>query len=155
MQDASAINKKGATKLSAKEAAEYFGILPTTLRFYEREGVIPPVQRDKNGCRVYTDADMNWVYLALVLKHAGLSLEKITEFMHLVSKKTGNTRIAQKQILYDQLHEIDEKLRNLEDVRARLQWEIDNFSKYLGQINITIPTNEERYGWRNFKAKRT
>lgn len=150
--DISMVNKGDVTKLGAKEVAEYFGISPNTLRFYEHKGVIPPVQRDKNGYRVYTDTEMNWIYLALSLKRIGLSLEKITEFTHLVLQKTGNTQLAQKEILYEQLNEIDQKLRNLSKTRARLRWEIDHFDEYLGQLNIgSLTAGRGQDEWKQFK----
>ncbi len=34
-----------------------------TLRYYEKVGVIPPVNRDENGYRIYNDSDLNWIYL--------------------------------------------------------------------------------------------
>lgn len=48
---------------SIKEVAEKFNISAYTLRYYEREGLIPSVQRNDNGRRVYTDVDLGWLEL--------------------------------------------------------------------------------------------
>ena len=40
--------------MNIKKAAEMFDLSVDTLRYYERVGVIPPVQRNESGYRVYT-----------------------------------------------------------------------------------------------------
>ncbi len=61
--------------MNIKKAAEMFDLSVDTLRYYERVGVIPPVQRNESGYRVYTTNDLNWIYLAKHLRNAGLSIE--------------------------------------------------------------------------------
>ena len=45
------------------EASQKFGMSIQTLRYYEREGIIPPVHRNKNGIRDYQRADLYWLHL--------------------------------------------------------------------------------------------
>ncbi len=84
--------------MNSKEVAQLFELPIDTIRYYERVGVIPPVQRDKNGYRNYTKKDLNWIFLAKSLRKAGLSIESLIEFATLAQSK-DNVRGAQKQIL--------------------------------------------------------
>lgn len=93
-----------------KKAAEMFDLTTDTLRYYERVGVIPPVHRNESGYREYSTNDLNWIYLAKNLRNAGLSVESLIEFANLAQlRETQNVEEAQKQILADQLEELDKK----------------------------------------------
>ena len=48
---------------SIKEVSERFTLSPYTLRYYEKEGLLPPVQRDSNGIRMYNDVDLEWLQI--------------------------------------------------------------------------------------------
>lgn len=119
--------------MNSKEAAEMFGLTTDTLRYYERVGVIPPVERDKNGYRIYTNRDLNWIFLAKNLHQAGVSIESLIEFATL-SQLGGDVQQAQKQILKDQLQEIDVKLKQMTETRDLLQYKIDTYDDHIAQF---------------------
>lgn len=48
-------------ELSIQETAEKFGISPYTLRYYESEGLIPRIERNANGYRVYNDDAIDYI----------------------------------------------------------------------------------------------
>ena len=54
------------------QAAEKFGISTHTLRYYDNAGLFPDMQRDKNGARIFTDEQMDW--LRLIKDHIAVSL---------------------------------------------------------------------------------
>lgn len=100
--------------MNIKQAADMFGLTVDTLRYYERVGVIPPVHRNESGYRDYKTSDLNWVYLVKNLRNAGLSVESLIEFATLAQlRETQNVEAAQKQVLVDQLKELDEKLAEI------------------------------------------
>lgn len=61
--------------MKTKEVVALMNISQDTLRYYEKVGVIPPVNRDENGYRIYNDNDLNWIYLVKNLRNAGVSIE--------------------------------------------------------------------------------
>lgn len=127
--------------MNSKEAAEMFGLTTDTVRYYERVGVIPPIERDKNGYRVYTTRDLNWIYLAKSLRHAGVSIESLIEFATL-SQLGGNVEEAQKQILYDQLQEITDKLEKMTKTRDLLQYKIDTYDEHIAKFKSGEVTSD-------------
>ena len=52
--------------MKTKEVVALMNISQDTLRYYEKVGVIPPVNRDENGYRIYNDNDLNWIYLVKI-----------------------------------------------------------------------------------------
>lgn len=127
--------------MNSKEAAEMFALTTDTIRYYERVGVIPPIKRDKNGYRIYTTRDLNWIYLAKSLRHAGVSIESLIEFATL-SQLGGNVEQAQKQILYDQLQEITEKLDKMSKTRDLLQYKINTYDEHIAKFKAGEVTSE-------------
>ncbi|EKJ8908102.1 MerR family transcriptional regulator [Listeria innocua] len=121
--------------MNIKQAAEMFGLTVDTLRYYERVGVIPPVHRNESGYRDYKTSDLNWVYLVKSLRNAGLSVESLIEFATLAQlRETENVEAAQKQVLIDQLKELDEKLAEMKQVRDLLVYKIDTNDSHITQF---------------------
>lgn len=142
--------------MNSKQVAELFKISTDTIRYYERVGVIPPIKRDKNGYRVYTTRDLNWIFLAKSLRSAGLSVESLIEFATLAQME-GDMKLAQKQILHDQLQEIDEKLAGMNKVRNLLQYKIDTYDEHVAKFKAgewTDDTMEELWKMKHFKKEK-
>lgn len=121
--------------MNIKKAAELFDLSVDTLRYYERIGVIPPVKRNESGYREYSVNDLNWIYLAKNLRHAGLSIESLIEFVQLAQMREKiNVAEAQKQILHEQLAELNEKIQEMEQVRALLSYKIKTYDEHLAKF---------------------
>ncbi|MBC1549796.1 MerR family transcriptional regulator [Listeria sp. FSL L7-1434] len=121
--------------MNIKQAADMFGLTVDTLRYYERVGVIPPVHRNESGYRDYKTSDLNWVYLVKNLRNAGLSVESLIEFATLAQlREMQNVEAAQKQVLVDQLKELDGKLAEMRQVRDLLVYKIDSYDSHISQF---------------------
>ncbi|API90231.1 MerR family transcriptional regulator [Marinilactibacillus sp. 15R] len=118
-----------------------FGITTDTIRYYEQVGVIPTITRGENGYRQFTTQDINWVFLAKSLRSAGVSIESLIQFT-LLSQVEGDERLAQKDILKEQLVEVDSKLEEMMSVRNLLQYKIDTYDEHIARINEEFKSNE-------------
>lgn len=65
--------------MKIKEVAEEFDIPADTLRYWEREGAIPPVTRNAAGYRDYDKEDLDWISFAKCMREAGVSIEYLIE----------------------------------------------------------------------------
>jgi DNA-binding transcriptional MerR regulator len=103
----------GGTSLSIGEVAERTGLNIHTVRFYEREGILPePVRRKRNGHRVYGQEEVEWLAICKALRMSGMPLSAIRDYIVLVKNGPGNEheRLAllrqhQKGLL-DQINEL-------------------------------------------------
>lgn len=129
--------------MNIKQAAGMFGLTQDTLRYYERIGVIPPVHRNNSGYRDYTINDLNWVYLAKSLRSVGLPIETLTEFVKLAQlRETQDVESAQKQILSDQLDELNKKINKMHKVRELLIYKIETYDEHLAKFNSGLLPSE-------------
>jgi Predicted transcriptional regulators len=83
------------------EVSEQFGMSVDTLRYYERVGLIPPVNRNESGIRDYNELDLRRVDFIKCMRSAGLPVEVLIEYVALVQQ--GDSTIeARKEILKEQ-----------------------------------------------------
>ena len=67
---------------SISEAAKQMGVSVHTLRYYDKEGLLPFVER-VNGRRVFKDSDFSWLKIISCLKNTGMPLKEIRRYMEL------------------------------------------------------------------------
>jgi DNA-binding transcriptional MerR regulator len=66
------------------EVSERYGLSSDTLRYYERAGLLPPVNRSESGIRDYNDLDVRRVEFIKCMRSAGLPVEVLIDYMALV-----------------------------------------------------------------------
>ena len=82
------------------EVSKKFDLSKDTLRYYERIGLLPGVNRN-SGIRDYTEEDCNWVEFIKCMRSAGLPIEVLIEYVGLFQQ--GDTTIeARKELLIEQ-----------------------------------------------------
>ncbi|MEV5707920.1 MerR family transcriptional regulator [Actinoallomurus sp. NPDC052274] len=80
-----------ASLLSIGQVAERTGLSVHALRFYEREGVlVDPVRRGPAGRRVYSENDVEWLTVCIILRASGMPLPAIRRYTELVREGDGN-----------------------------------------------------------------
>ncbi len=112
--------------MTIAEVSKQYNISADTLRYYERIGLIPPVNRNKNRIRDYTDEDCKWVDFIKCMRSAGLPIEVLIEYVTLF--RQGNSTIeARKEILIEQRGILEEKINFMTATLERLNYKIDNY----------------------------
>jgi MerR family transcriptional regulator, aldehyde-responsive regulator len=106
------------------EVSERYEISSDTLRYYERIGLIPPVNRDNNGIRDYTEIDLRRVEFIKCMRSAGLPVETLIEYVGLVQQ--GNRTIeARKDILKEQRERLAAKMKEMQKTLDILDYKIE------------------------------
>jgi len=77
--------------LSIGQVSERTGLSVHALRFYEREGLLAePVRRDPGGRRVYSEDDLEWLEMCIMLRATGMPLPDVRRYTDLVKAGDGN-----------------------------------------------------------------
>jgi DNA-binding transcriptional MerR regulator len=69
--------------LSIDQAAERMGISKHTLRYYEREGLLPEIAKAASGHRRYTEDDLGWIKFLQLLRGTGMPIREMKSFVAL------------------------------------------------------------------------
>lgn len=83
------------------EVSEQCGISLDTLRYYERVGLLPPVNRKESGIRDYSQLDVRRVEFVKCMRRVGLPIQVLVEYFKLVQQGDGTIE-ARKEILIEQ-----------------------------------------------------
>lgn len=99
----------GSEYLEPGEVAELTGLSLDTLRYYEREGLVGPIQR-RSGRRRYSRDDLAWIGLVTCLRAAGLGIADLRRFTDLLcTERDADGRVA---FLHRRREELMERLRH-------------------------------------------
>lgn len=63
------------------QAAEKTGLTVSALRYYEKEGLLPFVDRTGGGRRVFREEDFHWLSIIECLKGAGVPIREIKQYI--------------------------------------------------------------------------
>ena len=66
------------------EMAKMLGVPASTLRYYDKEGLLPFVERSAGGIRIFRESDLEWLRVIGCMKKAGMSIRDIRQYMELV-----------------------------------------------------------------------
>lgn len=59
------------------QMAKMLGLAGSTLRYYDKEGLLPFVERSSGGIRMFREKDYEWLQIIECLKKAGMSIKDI------------------------------------------------------------------------------
>ena len=93
--------------------SEQYGISSDTLRYYERIGLIPPVNRNGSGIRDYNEIDVRRVEFVKCMRSAGLPIEVLIEYVGLV-QQGDQTIEARKEILIEQREQLMARMAEMQ-----------------------------------------
>lgn len=106
-----------------KEVAQKYNLSPHTLRYYEKEGLLPFIERNEQGNRIFKDTDLEWLNLICCLRNTHMPISKIKEYVNLCIE--GPETICQREDI------LLKHKKHIED-------EIKNFNSYLEIVNNKI-----------------
>lgn len=101
------------------EMAKLLNVPASTLRYYDKEGLLPFVERSSGGMRMFQEKDYEWLQVIGCLKKAGLSIKDIRAYieMAMAGDATIDARLRlfqkQREIVLAQIGELQETLDTL------------------------------------------
>ena len=101
------------------EMAKKMNVAPSTLRYYDKEGLMPFVERSDSGIRVFKDSDLEWLSIIECLKKTGMSIKDIKIFIDwcMEGDATIDKRLAlinrQRETVLEQISQMQETLATL------------------------------------------
>jgi DNA-binding transcriptional MerR regulator len=115
------------------EVSEQFDLSPDTLRYYERVGLIPTVNRTESGIRDYDETDLRRVEFIKCMRSAGLPIDVLIEYVGLVAQG-DETAERRRQILVEQREQILDKIEGFQQVLGILDHKIEVYDEILLKI---------------------
>lgn len=110
------------------EIAKKLNVATSTIRYYDKEGLLPFVERSEGGIRMFREKDMEWFLIIDCLKNTGMPIKQIKYFIDCCVE--GDARI-------------DERLELISTQRDRVLLEIEALKERLKMLNFKTWFYEE------------
>ena len=111
------------------EASQKLGIPGSTIRFYDKQGLLPFLERSPGGVRMFTDTDIKRLQDILMLKDAGFAIKEIARFIRLEDEGSASLSLRLEMLqhrcfeveteiakLHTTFHTLKQKCRYYEDM---------------------------------------
>lgn len=99
---------------SIKEVADITGLSIYTIRYYDKEGLLPFVARNDAGIRVFTESDINQIQTICCLKNTGMALKDIRNYIECCMEDTASID-ERSELLTAHRESVLAKIKELED----------------------------------------
>lgn len=118
-----------------KKVSEMTGLSIPTIRYYDKEGLLPDLQLKESGYRVFSDRDLEAIDLIECFKESGLTIREIRHFMSLV--RQGDVTLDERLAIY-QMH-----IARLEEKLTAVQNALEHSRRTLAFYEIAAKTGSE------------
>ena len=115
-----------------KKVSEMTGLSIPTIRYYDKEGLLPDLQRKESGYRVFSDRDLEAIDLIECFKESGLTIREIRHFMSLV--RQGDVTLDERLAIFQT------NIARLEEKLAAVQNALDHSRRTLAFYEIAAKT---------------
>ena len=124
------------------EVSEQYSISADSLRYYERVGLIPSVNRNESGIRDYNDLDLRRVEFIKCMRSAGLPVDVLIEYVALV-QRGDQTIEARKEILVEQRDLVLDRMEEMQKTLDILNHKIEVYENAVLKREKGIVAPEE------------
>ncbi|MEV5983842.1 MerR family transcriptional regulator [Streptomyces sp. NPDC052051] len=118
----------GQDRYTISEVAARTGLTAHTLRWYERIGLMPHIDRSHTGQRRYTDADLNWLDFVGKLRMTGMPVADMVRYAELL-RKGESTYGARRELLEATRRDVLARVGELQDTLAVLDRKISFYAE--------------------------
>lgn len=103
------------------ETARRLGVAASTLRYYDKEGLLPFVERSSGGIRMFKESDFEWLSIIECLKKAGMPIKEIRKFIDWCLE--GDSTIEQRlQLIQEQKRRVEEQIVHMQETLGVLEY---------------------------------
>ena len=110
-------------RYSIGQVAKKLGLTAHTLRYYDKEGLLPFVRKGSSGARVFEDEDVDWLIIIECLKGTGMQLKDIKKYMDLCQQ--GDATVGERLGLFKRQKEKLEQLNVYQNRQLKLMHQMD------------------------------
>lgn len=116
------------TRYTISEVEARTGLTQHTLRWYERIGLMPHVDRSHSGQRRFTDEDLGWLGFVGKLRATGMSVADMVRYAELV--REGEHTVGERRELLERTRrEVRARMEELTDALAVLDYKIAMYTE--------------------------
>ena len=114
--------------MTISQVSSKYDLSRDTLRYYERIGLIPRVNRNKSGIRDYTEQDCTWIEFIKCMLNAGLPIEVLIEYVGLFQRGDATIEVR-RELLAEQRDQLIARIEEMQQTLERLNYKIESYEQ--------------------------
>ncbi len=117
------------------QVAKRMGLTTHTLRYYDKEGLLPAMSKSGSGLRVFTEKDIEWLIIIECLKGCGMHLKDVKQYIDMCLK--GDETISERLELFKkQKEQLEKQLGQLKKHMEKVDYKIAFYTEALKKGSI-------------------
>lgn len=122
-------------RLTIQEVAQATGLSAHTLRYYERVGLIHPIDREQNTHRRYTTNDVGWIDFLTKLRATGMSIKDMQKYAEL--QRRGDETLAERVEMLKSLRDkVEAHMAELNEHLKLIHYKIEIYQKIVAEKEL-------------------
>lgn len=130
--------------MNIKEASKQTGVSATTIRYYEKVGLIPSIDRNDVGVRQIDERIIRRINFVKQMRSAGMTIEALQAYIRLFESSSDNDA-AQRELLEEQVAIMEEQRDDLQAAIDHLHWKIDHFADHMAETEEELRALEREH----------
>ena len=138
---------------TAGEAAKRLGLSKDCLRYYEKEGLLPSIGRDPSGRRLYSESDIEWIFLIRCLRETDMPIGKIKQYVVLLMEGGGNSIPERRDILAEHRAFLAERIAAFQNLLGLIEKKLEFYDEVLGSCDPeSVRCMDYAAEWEHFRS---
>lgn len=122
------VKRKEGDKMTIKEVSKMFGLTNDTLRYYERVGLIGPIEKTESGIRNYQNNDLKRIEFVKCMRSAEIPIAVLLQYMRLYDEGQS-TEKERKTLLENQKKILEERIKDMQEAYEKVIYKIELYDK--------------------------
>lgn len=130
--------------MNIKQASEQTGVSSAAIRYYEKEGLIPAIDRSETGNREIDDRIIRRIVFVRQMRAAGMSIVNLRRYIQLFDAQEDNTS-EQINLLKTQLEEMEERRDDIQAAIDHLHYKLDHYYDHMQEAEEELRALERQH----------
>lgn len=122
------------------DMAKTLGLATSALRYYDKEGLLPFVERSEGGRRVFKKEDIEWLKVIECLKKTGMQLRDIRSFIEMAMQGDATIK-ARLELIRTQREAVEKQMAELQETLETLEFKEWYYETALAAGSTAVPRN--------------
>lgn len=138
---------------SSSEVAKKLQMTKDALRYYEREGLLPGIERDALGHRVFSQADVDWIFLIRCLRDTDMPIAKIKAYVSLLKTNDAASLPQRRALLWEHQTFLQQKSARIQILLRLIQKKIAFYDQTLQSSDpLSAQCMDYAAEWEHFRS---
>ena len=111
-----------------KQVADKMGVSVPTLRYYDKEGLLPFIEKKENGTRIFKESDLRTLEIISCMKASGMPIKDIKRYMDMCLEG-DNTLEDRLDIFLKRKDVVKEQMEELNKIMSVIEHKISYYEK--------------------------